>query len=116
MLNVRIAVPTLFAAISFSLDAQSYPARPVRIIVATGVGTVDDVAARLIAEKMSTLLGQQFIVENRPGAGGLIAQNTVLKATPDGHTLLLAGGSMADRKSTRLNSSHVSESRMPSSA
>ena len=95
MLTLRIALTTLFAAISFSLGAQSYPLRPVRIIVATGVGVSDDVSSRVIAERMSTLLSQKVIVENRPGAGGLIAQNTVLKATPNGYTLLYAGGSMA---------------------
>jgi tripartite-type tricarboxylate transporter receptor subunit TctC len=63
--------------------------------VATGVGTVDDIGARVVAEKMSALLGQQFFIENRPGAGGLIGQTAVLKAVPDGYTLLLAGGSMA---------------------
>ena len=75
--------------------ADPYPAKPVKIVVATGAGTVDDLPARIVAEKLSTLLGQPFFVENRPGAGGSIGQTYVMKSPPDGYTLLLAGGSMA---------------------
>ena len=75
--------------------AQAYPNKPVRIIVASGPGSGDDFATRVLAERLSAILGQQFIVENRPGAGGVIGQSAVLKAPPDGYTLLLAGGSMA---------------------
>src|SRR3954453_12568938 len=75
--------------------AQTYPAKPVRIIVATGPGGTDDFVARQVATKMSEVLGQQFILENRPGAGGMIGQTYVAKSPPDGYTLLLAGGSMA---------------------
>jgi tripartite-type tricarboxylate transporter receptor subunit TctC len=75
--------------------AEPYPAKPVRIIVAAGAGSGDDFVTRQLAPKLSDLLGQQFIVENRPGAGGMIGQSLVAKATPDGYTLLLAGGSMA---------------------
>src|SRR5882672_6349252 len=88
---VLAAAVASFAAVA----ADPYPARPVRIVVATGAGTVDDVGARVVAGRMSELLGQQFYIENRPGAGGLIGQTAVLKSTPDGYTLLLAGGSMA---------------------
>src|SRR5205085_11681918 len=63
--------------------------------VATGAGTVDELPARIVAGKLSRLLGQQFFVENRPGAGGSIGQTFVMKSPPDGYTLLLAGGSMA---------------------
>jgi tripartite-type tricarboxylate transporter receptor subunit TctC len=72
-----------------------WPDKPVRIIVATGPGGVDDFVARLIAPKLGELLGQQFVVENRPGVGGMLGQTFVLKSPPDGYTLLLAGGSMA---------------------
>lgn len=75
--------------------AQGWPTKPVRIIVASGPGSGDDFVTRLIAPKLAEQLGQQFIVENRPGAGGLIGQTVVLKSSPDGYTLLLAGGSMA---------------------
>ncbi len=58
------------AAVSFAAAAADpYPAKPVRIVVATGAGTVDDVGARVVAAQVSELLGQQFFIENRPGAG-----------------------------------------------
>jgi tripartite-type tricarboxylate transporter receptor subunit TctC len=75
--------------------AQSYPVKPVRILVASGAGSGDDFVTRVLAERLSASLGQPFVVENRPGAGGVIAQTAVLKSPPDGYTLLLAGGSMA---------------------
>ncbi len=75
--------------------AQSYPAKPVRIIVATGGGSNDDTIIRLIAPKLSESLGQQFFSENRPGAAGMIGQTLAASAPSDGYTLLYAGGSMA---------------------
>jgi len=78
-----------------ALAADPYPVKPVRIIVASGPGSGDDFATRVLANELSTLLKQQFVVENRPGAGGVIGQTAVLKSPPDGYTLLLAGGSMA---------------------
>ena len=75
--------------------AQPYPSKPVRIIVAAGPGGGDDFVSRLLAPKLSETLGQPFIVENRSGAGGMIGQTFVAKSTPDGYTVLLAGGSMA---------------------
>lgn len=76
-------------------QAGPYPTKPVRIIVASTAGGGDDVVARLMAQKLGDALGQQFIVDNRPGAGGNIGQTAVAKAEPDGYTLLLAGISMA---------------------
>jgi tripartite-type tricarboxylate transporter receptor subunit TctC len=95
MAVLRYVLLAAFAAGSLGALAQGYPNKPVKIVVATGAGTVDDVGARVVAEKVGGLLGQQFFIENRPGAGGLIGQTAVLKAAPDGYTLLLAGGSMA---------------------
>jgi len=83
--------------------AQTYPAKPVRIIVATGPGGADDFVARQVAIKVGEILGQQFIVENRPGAGGMIGQTYVAKSPPDGYTLLLAGGSMAGARFVNAN-------------
>jgi tripartite-type tricarboxylate transporter receptor subunit TctC len=78
--------------------AQTYPSKPVRIIVASGPGSGDDFATRTLAHELSIILKQQFVVENRPGAGGVIGQTAVMKSPPDGYTLLLAGGSMAGAK------------------
>jgi len=83
--------------------AQPYPAKPVRIIVAAGPGAGDDFAARQLAQRMTEILGRQFFVENRPGAGGMIGQTYVAKSAPDGYTLLLAGGSMAGAKYVNAN-------------
>jgi len=69
--------------------AESYPARPARIICGFPPGGISDTYARLIAQWLSQQLGQQFIVENRPGAGGNLAAEAVAKAAPDGYTLLL---------------------------
>jgi tripartite-type tricarboxylate transporter receptor subunit TctC len=68
--------------------AQAYPSRPVRILVGFPAASATDVVARLIAQAMSEREGQQFVVENRPGAGSNIAADTVVHATPDGYTLL----------------------------
>jgi tripartite-type tricarboxylate transporter receptor subunit TctC len=70
--------------------AQTYPARPVRVIVAFPAGNASDVIARLMAQSLSQRLGQQFFVENRPGAGGSIGTEVVVRAPPDGYTLLMS--------------------------
>jgi len=68
--------------------AQAYPARPVRIVVGFAAGSSSDVSARLIGKWLSDKLGQQFIVDNQPGAGSNIATNRVAKSDPDGYTLM----------------------------
>src|SRR6266699_2465717 len=78
------------AASRFAL-AQAYPSRPVRIIVGFGAGGAPDILARLIGQSLSERLGQQFIVENRPGAGSNLAIETVVRAPPDGYALGVIG-------------------------
>jgi tripartite-type tricarboxylate transporter receptor subunit TctC len=69
--------------------AQTYPVRPVTIIVPVAPGGTTDVAARIIGEYMARLLGQQFIVENVPGAGGTTGSTRAMRARPDGYTILM---------------------------
>lgn len=78
----------VFPAITAGAWAQTYPSRPVRILVGFPAASATDVVARLIAQALSERAGQQFIVENRPGAGSNIAADAVVHATPDGYTLL----------------------------
>ncbi|HEY7240031.1 MAG TPA: tripartite tricarboxylate transporter substrate-binding protein, partial [Burkholderiales bacterium] len=74
--------------------AQSYPSHPIRLIVPAPAGGPTDVPGRLMADGISELLGQRMVVENRAGAGGLIAAEAVARADPDGYTLLYANTSV----------------------
>src|SRR5947207_13033640 len=76
-------------AVSRGASAQTYPTRPVRIVVGFAAGGGSDINARLIGQWLSERLGQQFIIENRPGAGSNIGTEAVVNAPPDGYTLLL---------------------------
>src|SRR5262245_653233 len=78
-------------AVSRITWAQAYPARPVRVIVGFAPGQAIDIVTRIIGQWLSEQLGQQFIIENRPGAGGNIATEAVVRAPPDGYTLLAIG-------------------------
>lgn len=93
MLTRLLALPfalLLLAATALPAEAQDYPIRPVRLIVAFAPGTTSDIIGRMVAEKLTRQMGQPFVVENRTGAGGTIGAETVAKAEPDGHTLLLS--------------------------
>ena len=72
-------------------SAQSYPVRPIRMVVGFSAGGISDVLARMVAQKLSEILGQPVVVENRPGASTAIANERVAASPPDGHTLLMIG-------------------------
>ena len=83
---LSIAVGCLVAA--GSAISQPYPSRPVRMIVPYSAGGATDIVMRIVAQRLPEFLGQQVVVDNRPGAGGLIGTDTVAKSSPDGYTLL----------------------------
>ena len=86
---MRALVALLFTLLAAPAAAQNYPAHPVRIVIPLSPGGTTDVPGRMIAQKLSETLGQQFFVENRAGAGGMIGSDFVAKSKPDGYTLLL---------------------------
>ncbi|MFZ1950646.1 MAG: tripartite tricarboxylate transporter substrate binding protein [Pseudolabrys sp.] len=81
-------------AVSTSVRAADYPARPIMLVVAFPPGGPSDVLARIVGKKMEELLGAPFVIENRPGAGGNIAAESVARAAPDGYTLLMGNNSI----------------------
>ncbi|MBX9964665.1 MAG: tripartite tricarboxylate transporter substrate binding protein [Burkholderiales bacterium] len=90
-------LPALFGLAMFAVSASAedkYPSRPVTFIVPQATGGANDAIARVIAQKLSVVMNRQFLVDNRPGAGGNIATALVAKARPDGYTLLLTANSM----------------------
>ncbi len=90
----RSALVLALAAATGGAWAQAYPSKPVRLMVGYSAGGGVDAMARLIAPRLSTVLGQQVVVENRTGAAGLIAGETVSRAAPDGYTLMLGDSSL----------------------
>src|SRR3954469_13362790 len=84
-------------------SAQAYPAKPVRIIVPSEAGGGTDISARVLADRLSRSLGQQFFVENRPGAGNLIGIEQAARAPNDGYTLLVAASAITILPATNKN-------------
>jgi tripartite-type tricarboxylate transporter receptor subunit TctC len=93
----------LLVALVFAADvaAQAFPARPVRLLVGFPPGGNVDVVGRIVGQKMAEGLGRPVVVENRPGAGGIIANELAVKATPDGHTLLMVSGAHVTQAATQ---------------
>jgi tripartite-type tricarboxylate transporter receptor subunit TctC len=87
MAAAAAALPSVLPTAS----AEIYPTRPVRVMVGFAAGQAIDIVTRIVAQSLSERLGQQFIIENRPGAGGNIATEAVVRAPPDGYTLLAIG-------------------------
>src|SRR5262245_14152308 len=89
------ASASAFSALSRGARAQTYPSRPMLLLVGYAAGGVNDIVARLTGQMLSERLGQQLIIENRPGAGSNVATEAVVRASPDGYTLLQASTSNA---------------------
>lgn len=89
-----LAAAFLLGAVPFA-GAQDYPTRPVRVVAPFAPGGGTDITSRILADGMSQVMGQTFVVDNRPGAGSVLGTDIVAKATPDGHTVLVTTISMA---------------------
>jgi hypothetical protein len=82
------AILAIFMAVTCQLaSAQNWPSRPIRLVVANAAGGVTDVVARLVGQSLGEALGQPVVVDNKPGAGGILGTEIVAKAPPDGYTL-----------------------------
>ena len=92
---VKLAAAGLCVFLVVAAHAQTYPYKPLRIVVPFGAGGVADLTARTVAQKMSEGLGQSVVIDNRPGAGGIVAAEMVAKSEPDGYTLLLMSNANA---------------------
>ena len=83
---LAIAVAASLGMLTVAAAAETWPDRPIRVLMPLASGSAVDVAARIVAEKMGETLGQRFVVENEPGASGLIGARAGARATPDGYT------------------------------
>jgi tripartite-type tricarboxylate transporter receptor subunit TctC len=84
-----IAALALVPAAQYACAAEKYPTRPIRIVIPSGAGGITDILGRVIAPKLTDSLGQQVVIDNRPGASGIVGSQIVAKAAPDGYTLLM---------------------------
>src|SRR5215510_4687082 len=87
------AIALLLSASAGTASAQTYPSKPIKIIVAFAPGGPADVMARLIGQRMTAILGQGLVIDNRPGAAGTIGARAVAESEPDGYTVLLGNTS-----------------------
>jgi tripartite-type tricarboxylate transporter receptor subunit TctC len=91
----RLVAGGLLLAVCTMAQAQAYPARPVRLVIASSIGSGVDIVGRIVAEELTQLYGQQFVADNRAGAGTNLGMEIVAKAAPDGYTLLLGTPALA---------------------
>ena len=92
---MRALIAAVLVLVATQAAAQSFPSRPVRIIVPFTPGSVTDIMARSVSERLAAALGQPVVIENRPGAGGTIGTAAVAKAPPDGYTLAVVSAGYA---------------------
>jgi tripartite-type tricarboxylate transporter receptor subunit TctC len=102
---IRAGASTLFGSLlaltvpaASTVRAETYPSKPVRIIVPYGAGGIADVTMRLVADDLGKRFGHQFFIENRPGAGGVVGMQAARDAAPDGYTLVMLGGGLTTAK------------------
>ena len=98
---IRVAAAIFFVAFliaSAPAKADNYPSKPVRIIVPYGAGGIADVTMRLVADDLGKRFGQQFFIDNRPGAGGIVGMQAAKEAAADGYTLVMLGGGLTIAK------------------
>src|SRR4051812_27198509 len=92
--TIGIAALALLSPCTGELQAQQYPTRPVKVLVTIPPGGAPDIAARLLAQRLTETMGQSFFIENRSGANGNVAAEMTAHAEPDGYTLLMAADSL----------------------
>ena len=103
----RLMVEAILVSACAGALAEVYPTKPIRMVVGFSTGGGPDIVGRLIAPKMAEMLGQQVVVDNRPGAGGSIAEEIVVKSVPDGYTILACSNSLSINPSLYKNLSYV---------
>ncbi len=84
-----LAAAALLLASAAAYGGEAYPSRPIRVVIPSGAGGVTDILGRVISHKLTESLGQQVVIDNRPGASGIVGSQIVAKAAPDGYTLLM---------------------------
>src|SRR5215207_9312490 len=98
---MRVVLALLLCLLPSAVIAQTFPTKPLRLVLRAPPGGTDDLLGRLIAQKMTELVGQQVIVDYRTGAGGLVAWQYVAQSPPDGYTILLAASGLGAIKTLR---------------